>query len=39
MDNFADDKHYLRFCGNKAGEYVKSQAGATALVLDSIAFE
>ena len=33
IDNFSDDKHYLKFCGDKAGQYVKSQAGATNAVL------
>ena len=36
IDNFSDDKHYLKFCGDKAGEYVKSQAGATDAVLAEV---
>ena len=36
VDNFAEDKHYLKYCGDKAGHYVKSQAGATEMILNEV---
>ena len=36
IDNFADDKHYLKFCGDKAGDFVKRQAGATEMILSEV---
>lgn len=36
IDNFADDKHYLSFCGDKSADFVNSQAGATKAILQEI---
>ena len=36
MTNFADDKHYLSFCGGKSAEFVRKQTGATNAILRSI---
>ena len=33
MTRFMDDEKWLKECGSKAGEYVKSKAGATDIVL------
>ena len=36
MTNFAEDKHYLSYCGGKSAEFVNSQAGATNAILKEI---
>lgn len=36
MTRFMTDEKYLCECGNKAGEYVKSKAGATQKILESV---
>ena len=33
MQRFMDDDKWLEQCGSKAGDYVKSMAGATDIVL------
>ena len=38
MDRFSSDAQYLNEQGQKAGLFVKSQAGATAKVLSSVTF-
>lgn len=36
MDKFASDNSYLKDCGEKAGRFVQSLAGATKKILDAI---
>ena len=36
MTNFAEDKHYLSYCGGKSAALVNSQAGATNAILQEI---
>ncbi len=38
MDHFITDADYLEACGEKAGQFVKGQAGATDKILQSIQF-